>query len=162
MCDSSLSHRMLKKRWMDASDLEKLFIQWMLFFGLSLMRDSQRVVCTSFDFVGWLDLTHWPLNKLAERLHGQHFVIKLRSLIWLKCFLRTQSTVCVTIFSCDQAYVRTVQSIWPSGRLTCFIMYPSLHHHWIFRSYYPLQKWCPCNRLRSQVKGQGHIWQNPI
>ena len=31
-----------------------------------------------------------------------------------------------------------------------------------FRSYYPCQKWCPCNRQRSVVKGQGQWGQNPI
>ena len=42
-----------------------------------------------------------------------------------------------------------------------FIMFPSSYHHEILGSYYQLQKWCPCKRSRSEVKGQGHRGQNP-
>ena len=35
---------------------------------------------------------------------------------------------------------------------------PNLDH----RCYYPWQKWFPCKRSRSEVKGQGHSGQNPI
>ena len=41
-----------------------------------------------------------------------------------------------------------------------FTMFPSYHHE-IFRSYYQWQKWGPCKRSRSEVKGQGHRGQNP-
>ena len=41
-------------------------------------------------------------------------------------------------------------------------MFLSSYHHEIFRSYYQWQKWCPCKRLRSEVKGQGHRGRNPI
>ena len=44
----------------------------------------------------------------------------------------------------------------PSVRLsvchTFFTMFPSSCHRKIFRSYYHRQKWCPCNRSRSEVK----------
>ena len=40
-------------------------------------------------------------------------------------------------------------------------MFPSSYHHEIFRSYYHGQKWCPCKRSRSEVKGQGHRGQHP-
>ena len=53
-----------------------------------------------------------------------------------------------------------------------FTMFPSSYHHEIFRSYYQWQKWCPCKRSRSEVKGRTqfssfrtvirvsiHIWQ---
>ena len=47
---------------------------------------------------------------------------------------------------------------FPSVRLsvchTFFTMFPSSYHHEIFRSYYHGQKWCPCKRSRSEVKGQ--------
>ena len=32
---------------------------------------------------------------------------------------------------------------------------------WNFQDYYQWQKWCPCKRSRSEVKGQGHRGQNP-
>ena len=35
-------------------------------------------------------------------------------------------------------------------------MLPSSYHHGIFRNDYQWQKWCPCKRSRSEVKGQGH------
>ena len=56
-------------------------------------------------------------------------------------------------------------SVRPSVRLsvchTYFIMFPSSYYHEIFRSYYHGQKWCPCKRSRSEVKGQGHRGQHP-
>ena len=56
-------------------------------------------------------------------------------------------------------------SVCPSVRLsvchTFFTMFPSSYHHEIFRSYYHGQKWCPCKRSRSEVKGQGHRGQHP-
>ena len=35
---------------------------------------------------------------------------------------------------------------------TFLTMFPSSHHHEIFRSYYQWQKWRPCKRSRSKVK----------
>ena len=39
---------------------------------------------------------------------------------------------------------------------TFLTMFPSSYHHEIIRSYYQWQKWHPCKRSRSEVKGQGH------
>ena len=50
----------------------------------------------------------------------------------------------------------------PSVRHTFLTMFPSSDHHEIFRSYYQWQKWCPCKRSRSEVKGQGHRGHDPI
>ena len=44
---------------------------------------------------------------------------------------------------------------------TFLTMYPSSYHHEIFRIYYQWQKWRPCKRSRSEVKGQGHRGQHP-
>ena len=44
---------------------------------------------------------------------------------------------------------------------TFLTMFPSSYHHEIFRSYYQWQKWRPCKRSRSEVKGQGHRGHNP-
>ena len=52
-------------------------------------------------------------------------------------------------------------SVRPSVCHTIFTMFPSSYHHEIFRSYYHGQKWCPCKRSRSDVKGQGHRGQHP-
>ena len=56
-------------------------------------------------------------------------------------------------------------SVRPSVRLsvchTFLTMFPSSYHHEIFRSYHHGQKWCPCKRSRSEVKGQGHRGQHP-
>ena len=52
-------------------------------------------------------------------------------------------------------------SVRPSVRHTFFTMFPSSYHHEIFRSYYQWQKWRPCKRWRSEVKGQGHRGQHP-
>ena len=77
------------------------------------------------------------------------------------------------IFSCDQAALWMVQSVrlsvCPSVRLsvrlsvrhTFLTMFLSTYHHEIFRSYYQRQKWRPCKRWRSEVKGQGHRGHDP-
>ena len=39
---------------------------------------------------------------------------------------------------------------------TFLTMFPSSYHHEIFRTYYQWQKWRPCKRSRSEIKGQGH------
>ena len=56
-------------------------------------------------------------------------------------------------------------SVRPSVRLsvchTFLTMFQSSHHHEIFRSYYQWQKWRPCKRSRSEVKGQGHRGHDP-
>ena len=77
------------------------------------------------------------------------------------------------VFSCDQAALWMVQSVRPSVRPsvcpsvrlsvchTFLTMFPSSYHHEIFRSYYQWQKWRPCKRSRSEVKGQGHRGHNP-
>ena len=70
------------------------------------------------------------------------------------------------VFSCDQAALRTLQSarlsVRPSVCHTLFTMFLSTFHHEIFSSDYQGQKWRPCERLRSEVKGQGHRGQTPI
>ena len=73
------------------------------------------------------------------------------------------------IFSCDQAALWMVQSVRPSVRLsvrlsvchTFLTMFLSTYHHEIFRSYYQWQKWRPCKKSRSEVKGQGHRGHDP-
>ena len=73
-------------------------------------------------------------------------------------------------FSCDQAALQMVFSVCPSVRLSVcplvrpshlFDYVPSSYHHEIFMSYYQWQKWRPCKRSRSEVKGQGHRGHNP-
>ena len=69
------------------------------------------------------------------------------------------------IFSCDQAALQMVFSVClsfrPSVHHTFLTMFPSSYHHEIFRSYYHWQRWRPCRRSRSEVKGQGHRGRNP-
>ena len=79
----------------------------------------------------------------------------------------------IKIFSCDQAALQmgfsvclsvhpsVCLSVRPSVRHTFLTMFPSSYHHEIFRSYYQWQKWRPCKRPRSEVKGQGHRGHNP-
>ena len=83
-----------------------------------------------------------------------------------------QTWLCVVVcfvFSCDQAALWMVQSVRPSVCPsvrpsvchTFLTMFPSSYHHEIFRSYYKWQKWRPCKRSRSEVKGQGHRGHDP-
>ena len=52
-------------------------------------------------------------------------------------------------------------SVRPSVCHTFLTMFPSSYHHEIFRTYYQWQKWRPCKRSRSEVKGQGHRGHDP-
>ena len=58
----------------------------------------------------------------------------------------------LSLFSCDQAALRTLLTVHPSVCHTFFTMFPSLYHHEIFRSDYQWQTWYPCKRSRSKVK----------
>ena len=72
----------------------------------------------------------------------------------------------INFFSCHQAALWMVQSVClsvcPSVCCHTFlVMLLSSYHHGIFESYYQWQKWRPCKRSRSEVKGQGHRGQHP-
>ena len=69
---------------------------------------------------------------------------------------------CGFLAGTKQLYECSCLTVRPSIRHTFFTMFPSSYHHGIFVSYYYWQKWCPCKRSRSGVKGQGHRGQNPI
>ena len=64
-----------------------------------------------------------------------------------------------------QLYEWFSPSVRPSVRLsvrhTFLTRFLSTYHHEIFRSYYQWQKWRPCKRSRSEVKGQGHRGHDP-
>ena len=96
-----------------------------------------------------VQLTIWTLPKRGGAI-----------LFWL-----TQAT-CAEVKSCICLAVTMQLYEWfsPSIRLcvcgTFFTIFPSLYHHEIFRSYHQWQKWCPCKRLRSEVRGQGRRGQN--
>ena len=68
----------------------------------------------------------------------------------------------IFVLSGDQAALWMVQFFCLSVCHTICIMFSSSSHHEIFRSYYHWQKWCPCNRSRSEIKGQGRRGQKPL
>ena len=117
----------------------------------------------------WLEPQHWFIGKKSPFLYilgllMQHPGIKIHtadslSEEWLG-YLKA-----LWFFSCDQAAPWMVQSVRlsvrPSVRHTFLTMFPSSYHHETFRSYYQWQKWRPCKRSRSEVKGQGHRGHNP-
>ena len=53
-------------------------------------------------------------------------------------------------------------SVCPSLCHTFFNHVSSSYHHENYSSYYQCQKWYPCKRSRSEVKGQGHRGTNPL
>ena len=55
-----------------------------------------------------------------------------------------------------QLYEWFSPSVCLSVRHTFLTMFPSSYHQEIFRSYYQWQKWRPCKKSRSEVKGQCH------
>ena len=75
------------------------------------------------------------------------------------------STFTVFLAATKQLYEWFSPSVCPSVRLsvchTFLTMFRSSYHHEIFGSYYQWQKWRPCKRSRSEVKGQGHRGHKP-
>ena len=63
--------------------------------------------------------------------------------------------VCLSVCPSVRPYVR------PYVHHIFLTMFPSSYHHEIFSSYYQWQKWRPCKKSRSEVKGQGHRGQHP-
>ena len=76
---------------------------------------------------------------------------------------RYNGTVLYKVFlaGTKQLYEWCSPSVCPSVRLSAsqnfLTMFPWSYHHEIVRSYHQWQKWRPCGRSRSEVKGQGHI-----
>ena len=149
-----------------------------------------NIFCVEFQRVPWNSTQnilpiHWKMQILYKIENLSSFGFKSSYAFW-KCrpdhihLMGVHVTTPVTnhnhnvyIFSCDQAALQMVfsvclsvclsvcPSVRPSVRHTFLTMFPSLYHHEIFRSYYQWQKWCPCKRSRSEVKGQGHRGHNP-
>ena len=67
----------------------------------------------------------------------------------------------VRLSVCPSVRLSVCLSVRPSVCHTFLTMFPSSYHHEIFRSYYQWQKWRPCKRSRSEVKGQGHRGHDP-
>ena len=100
------------------------------------------------------------------------FIRKSGFVLW-KCknwatfvgFFHKCCTFFIFLAATKQLYKWYFPSVCLSVRLsvchTFFTMFPSSYHHEIFRSYYHGQKWCPCKRSKSEVKGQGHRGQHP-
>ena len=76
-----------------------------------------------------------------------------------------EAVMAIFLAATKQLYKWYFPSVCPSVCLsvchTFLTMFPSSYHHEIFRSYYQRQKWRPCKRSRSEVKGQGHRGHNP-
>ena len=96
---------------------------------------------------GYYRMTAWDMWDFA--LHEQEFIYfvssqrqKLKQILIVRLFARP--SVCLSV--CH----------------TNFNMFPSWCHDEIFRSYHQWQKWCPCKRSRSEVKGLGHRGRKPI
>ena len=99
------------------------------------------------------NLTHFPLNKRSKILQ----TFQIHFLEWK--FLAATKQLYEWFSPSVRPSVRL--SVRPSVCHTFLTMFPSSYHHEIFRSYYQWQKWRPCKRSRSEVKGQGHRGHDP-
>ena len=114
------------------------------------------LLCMLF-LIGWPPCQRSDMTLVEVSQHAYDYSY-IRTIV-LFVFLRNSckpDMVLVHIFSCDQAALWMVFSVRPSVCHTFLTMFPSSYHHEIFRSYYQWQKWRPCKRSRSEVKGQGH------
>ena len=93
------------------------------------------------------------LNALLQVLHSRRSIYDVGSLVYSVVGIKSCAFLAVT----KQLY----EWFSPSVCHTFLTMLPSSYHHEIFRSYYQWQKWRPCKRSRSEVKGQGHGGQHP-
>ena len=128
----------------------------------NILNDSISAI-HCLQFINWLSVNMTMSLLVCDILYSFSFVLYV--------------IIRFLIFSCDQAALWMVQSVCPSVRLsvrlsvclsvrpsvchTFLTMFPSCYHHEIFRSYYQWQKWRPCKRSRSEVKGQGHRGHDP-
>ena len=116
----------------------------------------------------WYSKNLWRLMNVNMIIEKPEFETQIQASWYLIEIFFFHEDWIDLFFSCDQAAFWLVQSFRPSVRLsvclsvchTFFTMFPSLYHE-IFRIYYHGQKWCPCKRSRSEVKGQGHRGQHP-
>ena len=137
-------------------------------------------LCHHMASLGHNELNHnnsfedWTPKNFASRCPCSNELERLTDYMYLtwqgtRIVASVMPTTQYALFSCDQAALQMVfsvrpsvcPSVRPSVCHTFFTMFPSSYHHEIFRSYYHGQKWCPCKRSRSEVKGQGHRAQHP-
>ena len=113
----------------------------------------------------WYSKNLWRLMNVNMIIEKPEFETQIQAswyLIEIFFFMKTGLTCFLAVTK--QLFDWFSPSVRPSVRLsvclsvchTFFTMFPSLYHHEIFRIYYHGQKWCPCKRSRSEVKGQGH------
>ena len=103
--------------------------------------------------------------KVNFIIHEEPLTVKRRKTKCCRVFLLLLEFLAAT----KQLYEWFSPSVCPSVCLsvclsvchTFLTMFPSSYHHEIFGSYYQWQKWRPCKRSRSEVKGQGHRGHNP-
>ena len=96
--------------------------------------------------------SHWPWANSNGRGSKSSLAFHNRNSVTVVCILT----------AIKQLALRTLLSVCLSVCYSFFTMFLSSYHHEIFRSYYKWQKWCPCKRSRSEVKGQGPWGQNSI
>ena len=87
----------------------------------------------------------------------------LNSPMAMKCCtkLETAKERCPIVFQGHPSNFYRPVAAFKSLRFALLTMFPSSYHHEIFRSNDQWQKWRPCKRSRSEVKGQGHRGQHP-
>ena len=102
----------------------------------------------------------WPIIQLKFGIDLGSFVLVYNAFKYLPSFkLRPSSSMNGSVRPSVRPSVRL--SVCLSVCHTFLTMFPSSYHHKIFGSYYQWQKWRPCKRSRSEVKGQGHRGHNP-
>ena len=115
---------------------------------------------------------YWKINCVAGRsmvlledqlywrqstgLDGNYRSRKITARRWLHKYVRAECGASSFTWYCNYIKYAIQTFVCPSVRHTFFTLFPSSYHHEIFRSYYQWQKWRPCKRSRSEVKGQGH------
>ena len=129
---------------------------WVFLIKLTILSGVHFIYfhrCFSLRICPWLIIIWTHKRHPISRPHGR----AIGCLLWV--FLAATKQLYKWYFPSVRPSV--CLSVCPSVRHTFLTMFPSSYHHEIFRSYYQWQKWRPCKRSRSEVKGQGHRGHNP-
>ena len=147
--------------WVHSTDISRAHVSWQIRYifrlcsywfewPLNINFSGSCVVTKENDMLLQLNC-HWP---------SQIFYY------WLKCNSQSclQNKIILFCGSSDWQFLAATKqlfewfslSVRPSVCHTFLTMFPSWYNHKIFRNYYQWQKWRPCKKSRSEVKGEGH------
>ena len=156
--------------WLVTSSISCSFSRsWWIRHTSSIHRSESRVMFACVTYPRFLCLSSLAISSISDAYSITDSTPPCLILSLICIFLVSPCLVCILAVRLELRFLAATKQLYkwyfPSVCLsvchTFFTMFPSSYHHEIFMSYYHGQKWCPCKRSRSEVKGQGHRGQHP-